>query len=279
MAKAVIRKPKKKVCQFCKEKATGVDYKDATLLRKFISDRGKIRARRVTGNCVQHQRDVAIARQERARGRSAALHLHRSLRRIDMATKIILQQEVTGLGSAGDVVEVKDGYARNYLDPAWRRHPSGAAAHESQADSIRKAARSARSVRDEAHAAEIKGKLEARGQREGSLRQGRRLYGAVTAADIAAAVSETTTGESDRQAHHRAGQPDQGARCSRCIRPGSTTRVAALLRPQRVSPLEFLGIQPRPPPPPGRRACSLSPRRSGTVWPQTSLRSLRPVIL
>ena len=61
MAKAVIRKPKKKVCQFCKEKATGVDYKDTTLLRKFISDRGKIRARRVTGNCVQHQRDVAIA--------------------------------------------------------------------------------------------------------------------------------------------------------------------------------------------------------------------------
>ena len=38
-----------------------VDYKDTTLLRKFISDRGKIRARRVTGNCVQHQRDVAIA--------------------------------------------------------------------------------------------------------------------------------------------------------------------------------------------------------------------------
>ena len=61
MAKAILRKPKKKVCQFCKEKATGVDYKDTTLLRKFISDRGKIRARRVTGNCVQHQRDVAIA--------------------------------------------------------------------------------------------------------------------------------------------------------------------------------------------------------------------------
>ncbi len=37
MAKAVIRKPKKKVCQFCKEKATGVDYKDTALLRKFIS--------------------------------------------------------------------------------------------------------------------------------------------------------------------------------------------------------------------------------------------------
>ena len=61
MAKPVIRKPKTKVCQFCKEKAGGIDYKDANLLRKFISDRGKIRARRVTGNCVQHQRDIAIA--------------------------------------------------------------------------------------------------------------------------------------------------------------------------------------------------------------------------
>ena len=61
MAKAVIRKPKKKVCQFCKEKESAIDYKDTNLLRKFISDRGKIRARRGTGNCVQHQRDVATA--------------------------------------------------------------------------------------------------------------------------------------------------------------------------------------------------------------------------
>ena len=38
-----------------------VDYKDVNLLRKFMSDRGKIRARRVTGNCAQHQRDVAAA--------------------------------------------------------------------------------------------------------------------------------------------------------------------------------------------------------------------------
>lgn len=62
MAKIPLRKPKKKVCAFCKDKSGGyVDYKDATLLRKFISDRGKIRARRVTGNCTQHQRDVASA--------------------------------------------------------------------------------------------------------------------------------------------------------------------------------------------------------------------------
>jgi small subunit ribosomal protein S18 len=61
MAKPIVRKPKKKVCVFCKDKVAYIDYKDTTMLRKFISDRGKIRARRVSGNCRQHQRDVAIA--------------------------------------------------------------------------------------------------------------------------------------------------------------------------------------------------------------------------
>jgi small subunit ribosomal protein S18 len=51
---------KKKVCVFCKEHLW-VDYKDVNLLRRFQSDRGKIRARRVTGNCTQHHREVAIA--------------------------------------------------------------------------------------------------------------------------------------------------------------------------------------------------------------------------
>src|SRR5713101_3539364 len=52
---------KKKVCLFCKEHMDWVDYKDVNLLRRFMSDRGKIRARRVTGNCARHQREVAIA--------------------------------------------------------------------------------------------------------------------------------------------------------------------------------------------------------------------------
>ena len=60
-AKDDTRKVKKRFCQFCKDKTEWVDYKDVATLRKFISDRAKIRARRVTGNCVQHQRDVAIA--------------------------------------------------------------------------------------------------------------------------------------------------------------------------------------------------------------------------
>lgn len=55
------RRIKKKVCQFCKDGTPWIDYKDVHVLKKFMSDRGKIRTRRVSGNCVQHQRDVAIA--------------------------------------------------------------------------------------------------------------------------------------------------------------------------------------------------------------------------
>jgi small subunit ribosomal protein S18 len=55
------KKQKKKFCIFCKDKIDYVDYKDVSMLRKFVSDRGKIRARRVTGNCSQHQREVATA--------------------------------------------------------------------------------------------------------------------------------------------------------------------------------------------------------------------------
>src|SRR4051812_25456126 len=55
------RKVKKKICVFCRDRVAWVDYKDVNLLRRFMSDRGKIRAPRVTGNCAQHQRDVAVA--------------------------------------------------------------------------------------------------------------------------------------------------------------------------------------------------------------------------
>ncbi len=61
MAKPVVRKPKKKPNPLKSAKIDVVDYKDTTLLRKFISDRGKIRARRVTGVSVQEQRQIARA--------------------------------------------------------------------------------------------------------------------------------------------------------------------------------------------------------------------------
>ena len=52
---------KKKVCIFCTGQVPVVDYTDINTLRRFISDRGKIRARRTTGTCTQHQADVAVA--------------------------------------------------------------------------------------------------------------------------------------------------------------------------------------------------------------------------
>ena len=53
--------PKQKIGQFCKEETKHIDYKDTQMLRKFVTDRGKIKPRRVTGCCTQHQNDVANA--------------------------------------------------------------------------------------------------------------------------------------------------------------------------------------------------------------------------
>ena len=61
MAKPVIRTPKKKQNPLTAAKIDYIDYKDVALLRKFVSDRGKIRARRVTGVSVQQQRQLAKA--------------------------------------------------------------------------------------------------------------------------------------------------------------------------------------------------------------------------
>ena len=61
MSAAAMKKFKKKPCSFCRDKVAYIDYKDTGLLRKYISDRGKIRARRVTGACTRHQRDIAQA--------------------------------------------------------------------------------------------------------------------------------------------------------------------------------------------------------------------------
>ena len=102
--------------------------------------------------------------------------------------KLILTQEVSGLGAAGDVVEVKDGYGRNFLVPrgfAIRWTKGG----EKTVESI-KAARSTREVRDLDKANEIKAKLE-RAAIDVPVRagEGGRLFGAVTVSDIAAAVA------------------------------------------------------------------------------------------
>jgi len=52
---------RRRFCYFCKENINNIDYKNVSMLEKFISDKGKIRPRRSTGNCVQHQRKIAMA--------------------------------------------------------------------------------------------------------------------------------------------------------------------------------------------------------------------------
>lgn len=112
--------------------------------------------------------------------------------------KLILTQEVNGLGSAGDVVEVKDGYGRNYLVPRgygiqWSK------GGEKEVQSIRRARKSrdiadlgsAREVRDQLSG--LKVKLAARSGATG------RLFGAVTTAEIAAAVKEAGGPQLDRR--------------------------------------------------------------------------------
>lgn len=55
------RKPRKKVCYFCAEKMDHIDYKSVSLLKRYVSEKGKIRPRRVTGTCSQHQKRLALA--------------------------------------------------------------------------------------------------------------------------------------------------------------------------------------------------------------------------
>ena len=55
------RGARKRVCKFCADKAAVVDYKDAQALKQFITDRGKVVPRRISGNCALHQRKVNVA--------------------------------------------------------------------------------------------------------------------------------------------------------------------------------------------------------------------------
>ncbi|MGI6120310.1 MAG: 30S ribosomal protein S18 [Desulfosporosinus sp.] len=64
------RRPRKRVCNFCVDKVESLDYKDTHKLRKYITERGKILPRRISGNCALHQRQVTLAIK---RARSIAL--------------------------------------------------------------------------------------------------------------------------------------------------------------------------------------------------------------
>ncbi|HRO30842.1 MULTISPECIES: 50S ribosomal protein L9 [Micrococcaceae] len=112
--------------------------------------------------------------------------------------KLILTQEVTGLGSAGDVVDVKNGYARNYLLPRgfatlWTK------GGEKQVESI-KTARQTRAVKSLEEAQALAAKLQGTPVKlEVTAGEGGRLFGAVKAADVAEAVEASGLGSIDRR--------------------------------------------------------------------------------
>ena len=120
-------------------------------------------------------------------------------------SKLILTNEVSGLGSAGDIVEVKDGYARNFLIPnglavTWSK------GGEKQITQIR-AARDARAIASEEIALEIKAKLEANPIKI-TVKAGTngRLFGAVKTSDVAEAVAALGHGDVDKRKIQIAGK-------------------------------------------------------------------------
>jgi large subunit ribosomal protein L9 len=112
--------------------------------------------------------------------------------------KIILTSEVSGLGTPGDIVEVKDGFGRNYLLPQGFAIP-WTKGGEKQVTSIKRA-RSAREIRDLGHANEVKTELEALkvtlSARAGS---GGRLFGSVTPSEVQEAVRAASGPDLDRR--------------------------------------------------------------------------------
>ena len=112
--------------------------------------------------------------------------------------KLILTQEVTGLGGPGDIVEVKDGYGRNYLLPqgfAIRWTKGG----EKQIALIKRA-RSAREIRDLGHANEVRERLEKLTVRlSARAGSGGRLFGSITTGEVVSAVRSAGGPELDRR--------------------------------------------------------------------------------
>jgi len=141
--------------------------------------------------------------------------------------KLILTQEVSGLGGPGDVVEVKDGYGRNFLVPRGLATP-WTKGGEKQVAQIKRG-RDVREVRDRDHANQIKGELAALAVRL-PVRAGEtgRLFGSVTVADITAAV-EASGGPSLDKRRVQIGSP---------IKTVGTHRVVVRLHPEVDAPLD-----------------------------------------
>ena len=106
---------RRKSCFFCKDKVDEIDYKNVNQLRRYISERGKIRSRRISGACRRHQRQVAVA-VKRAREMALLPYVSEG-REGPLTMEVILRSDVDKVGLRGEVVNVARGYARNFLFP------------------------------------------------------------------------------------------------------------------------------------------------------------------
>src|SRR6201992_2536022 len=203
---------RRKPCQHCRDKIDQVDYKDVASLRKFISEKGKIRSRRITGSCRRHQVQIARA-VKRARelallpyvnegGREDSPRRDRGDReRERRVPDAILLQDVDTLGEQGNVVDVSKGYLRNYLMPRKLAQPATKGAVEA----IRQRQEAAeRAERNAIEKAEENVNLLNRTVLTIPQQAGAdgRLFGSVTAQDIANAIKEARGLKIDKRNVH-----------------------------------------------------------------------------
>ena len=168
---------RRKSCFFCKDKVDEIDYKNVNQLRRYISERGKIRSRRISGACRRHQRQVAVAVK---RAREMALLPYVS----GQVVEVILRQDIDKVGLRGEVVSVPRGYARNFLFPrrlADEATPARVAEVRKVED--RRAQNEAKTFEDAQAVAERLGKLELRFDVKAGPTGS--LFGSVTATDVA----------------------------------------------------------------------------------------------
>ena len=111
------RPGRRRPCYFCKEKIDEVDWKNFNQLRRYVSEKGKIRSRRITGTCRRHQRQVAVA-VKRAREMALLPYVY------ELTMKVVLREDVEKVGLRGEVVDVARGYARNFLLPRKLAEPA-----------------------------------------------------------------------------------------------------------------------------------------------------------
>ena len=119
---------RRKVCKFCVEKIDDINYKDVRLINSFISERGKILPRRLTGTCSPHQRSLNGGHKARAKYCPASVQekacflaqesvLPGASQEDFKPWKLFCFERIENLGGAGQIVKVADGYGRNFLFP------------------------------------------------------------------------------------------------------------------------------------------------------------------